>query len=152
MLLLLGLYSLVIPTLKSFLENPEMESFMIISVFGLGCIVGILGFSRLVSSAFEKYHDGTIALLSGFMLGSLNRIWPWRNPDLYLEKESGKILNASASIDKIDNNPDAYKLLSEFNVHPSAYIGDARVTMVVLAMIAGMVLVYALSRVQKELY
>lgn len=152
MLLLLGLYSLVIPTLKSLLSNPGLESFKIIFVFGLGCIVGLLGFSRIVSRAFEKYHDGTIALLSGFMLGSLNKIWPWRNPELFFEKETGTVHEASSIEELVYQNPDAYKIMSEINVLPDAYSGEPRIFAVSLAILSGIIMVYALSRVQKEVY
>jgi putative membrane protein len=50
-----------------------------IALFAMGCVVGILSFSRLISWLLKNYYAVTIALLSGFMLGSLNKIWPWKN-------------------------------------------------------------------------
>lgn len=52
--------------------------FDVLAVFGLGAIVGITSFSHLLSWLFKKFHDLTIALLAGFMIGSLNIVWPWK--------------------------------------------------------------------------
>jgi putative membrane protein len=50
----------------------------VIAAFGLGCVTGILIFSRLLHYMLEKHYNLTIALLSGFMVGSLNKVWPWK--------------------------------------------------------------------------
>lgn len=50
----------------------------IVAVFGLGCLVGILAFSHVLNWALKNYHNATIALLTGFMVGSLNKVWPWK--------------------------------------------------------------------------
>ncbi len=50
----------------------------VIIVFGLGCIAGLLSFARVISFLFDKFKTVTIALLAGFMIGSLNKIWPWK--------------------------------------------------------------------------
>jgi len=71
-LLLLGSYSTVLQALN----DRDMLS---IGIFGGGCIIGILAFSRFLKWMFARYHDVTIALLSGFLLGSLNKLWPWKN-------------------------------------------------------------------------
>lgn len=70
-LLILGKYEFIINAVK------ELKIDVII-VFALGCVIGLLSFSRLVSWVLQKYHNITISLLAGFMLGSLNKIWPWK--------------------------------------------------------------------------
>jgi len=45
---------------------------------GIGAAAGLLSFSNLLSWLLRKYHNMTIALLSGFMIGSLNKVWPWK--------------------------------------------------------------------------
>lgn len=50
----------------------------IVAVFGLGCLVGILSFSHVLNWALKNYHNATVALLTGFMVGSLNKVWPWK--------------------------------------------------------------------------
>ena len=100
-LLLLGLYTLIIPSLKNFISDPSMDDFKIIVVFALGCITGLLVFSRLISAAFKAYHDMTVALMSGFMLGSLNKIWPWRNPQEILLKDTNTVMEIGSDLPTI---------------------------------------------------
>lgn len=45
---------------------------------GLGAVVGIVSFAQVLSWLFRRYHDLTVALLTGFMLGSLRKVWPWK--------------------------------------------------------------------------
>jgi len=70
-LLLLGKYEFILNALSSFKLD-------VIAVVGAGAAVGILSFSNLLSWLLKKYHNMTIALLSGFMIGSLNKVWPWK--------------------------------------------------------------------------
>ena len=70
-LLLLGAYGPVMNALKGF-DIP------IIAVFIAGCLAGLMAFSRLLSWMFDKHHDLTVASLTGFLLGSLTIIWPWK--------------------------------------------------------------------------
>lgn len=70
-LVILGQYDFVLKAVKG------MDIKVIIS-FALGALIGLLSFSRLVSWLFKHYHDHTIAVLTGFMIGSLNKVWPWK--------------------------------------------------------------------------
>lgn len=70
-LLILGKYTFILDAIN----NREIG---IIAVFGAGCIIGLLSFARLVSWLLHKFHDIAVALLAGFMIGSLNKIWPWK--------------------------------------------------------------------------
>ena len=79
MLLLMGMYTIVIPTVKEALKTFAFDKLLIVAVFGLGCLVGLATFSRVLSWTFKHYKNPTLAVLTGFMLGSLNKIWPWRN-------------------------------------------------------------------------
>lgn len=54
----------------------------------IGAVVGLLGFSYLLSWIFKRFRDQTIALLTGFILGSLGIIWPWKEV-VYLMDEAG---------------------------------------------------------------
>ncbi|HLU89737.1 MAG TPA: DUF368 domain-containing protein, partial [Cyclobacteriaceae bacterium] len=54
------------------------------------CVVGLLSFSRLIAWLLRNYHAITIALLSGFMLGSINKIWPWKKVLSYRFSSSGE--------------------------------------------------------------
>ncbi|GAB3227469.1 DUF368 domain-containing protein [Algoriphagus aestuariicola] len=70
-LLILGQY-------ESILQAVKDRNVLKLAVFAAGCAVGILTFSRVVSWLLKKYHSVTIGLLSGFMLGSVNELWPWK--------------------------------------------------------------------------
>ncbi len=72
-LLLLGKYAFVM-TAVSELNIP------VLIVFAIGCAVGIVVFSHFLSWLLKKFYMLTIALLSGFMLGSLLKVWPWKVP------------------------------------------------------------------------
>ena len=83
-LLLVGKYEYIFNELKAF-------NLSVIIPFCLGCVVGILSFSRLISWFLKKFHDYAIALLAGFMLGALNKIWPWKEVLKYrLDRHGGQ--------------------------------------------------------------
>jgi putative membrane protein len=73
-LVLLGKYYYVMEAVKNL-------DIVIIIVFISGAAIGITSFSRLLSYLLHKLHDITIAVLAGFMLGSLNKVWPWKAED-----------------------------------------------------------------------
>ncbi len=70
-LLLLGKYQFILNALNE-------GRISVIAVLLAGALTGIISFSHLLSWLLKKYHNLTIALLSGFMIGSLNKIWPWK--------------------------------------------------------------------------
>ena len=70
-LLLLGLYAPVLAAVK----NLELVT---LSLFASGCVVGLLSFSHVLSWMFRSFKEITLALLGGFMLGALNKVWPWK--------------------------------------------------------------------------
>ena len=71
-LLLLGNYQLIMITAVKDLN------IMILAPVAVGAAIGLLGFSHFLSWIFEKYKNQTIAVLSGFILGSLTILWPWK--------------------------------------------------------------------------
>ncbi|RTR40937.1 DUF368 domain-containing protein [Shewanella canadensis] len=70
-LLLLGLYPTVLAAAKNF-------DITILAIFASGCVFGLLTFSHLLSALLRKYHDATLIFLTGLMLGTLGKIWPWK--------------------------------------------------------------------------
>ncbi|KYG76198.1 putative membrane protein [Roseivirga ehrenbergii] len=79
-LLIFGKYEFILSAVKEF-------RVLDIAIFGLGCIIGLLSFARLVSWLFKKYHNITIGVLSGFMIGSLNKVWPWKEAiETYIDR------------------------------------------------------------------
>ncbi len=74
-LLLLGKYQFMLEAIK----NPlAAHNIIIIIIVVLGCIIGLLSFSRFLNFLLKKYYTPTLMLLIGFMLGSLNKIWPFK--------------------------------------------------------------------------
>ncbi len=72
-LILLGNYELIV------IESITQLRFDILIPFALGCGLGLLGFSYLLSWVFKRFRNETIAILTGFILGSLLIIWPWKH-------------------------------------------------------------------------
>jgi len=70
-LVLLGKYQYVLDAVNS-------RDFLTLFLVAAGAAVGLVSFVRLVNWFFEKYHDYTVAVLTGLMLGSLRKIWPWK--------------------------------------------------------------------------
>ena len=77
-LLLLGMYGVIMPSVRDFISSPFGESTWIVLAFGLGMLVGLFSFARVLSWTFKRYHNQTLAVLTGFLLGSLNKVWPWQ--------------------------------------------------------------------------
>ncbi len=71
LLLILGQYNFVLEAVKTF-------DLISLAAVGAGAAVGLLGFARVLSWLLARYHQPTIALLVGFMVGSLWEIWPWK--------------------------------------------------------------------------
>ncbi len=71
-LLLLGMYGVVITAVKTF----DITS---LAIFALGCAMGLMLFSRFLVWLLARFHQGTMALLTGFMLGALLKLWPWKD-------------------------------------------------------------------------
>ncbi|MFT5748706.1 MAG: putative membrane protein [Saprospiraceae bacterium] len=143
-LLLLGMYSFVIPTVKTALSTFETESLIIVAVFALGCITGLVTFSRFLSWTFKNYHNPTLAILTGFMVGSLNKLWPWRNTLSWIEKKTGAIVQVNP------NDNELYKILQETSVLPSSYDGEPQILTVVICMIFGFASVFLLEKLGGE--
>lgn len=102
-LLLLGKYEYMMSAVKN------LDIFLLV-VFAAGAMVGIVLFSRLLSYLLANFYNITISLLSGFMLGSLNKVWPWKLPVSYA--------------------PDG-SVLTERNILPDAYMWEGIVLILV---------------------
>ncbi|MGB0389962.1 MAG: DUF368 domain-containing protein [Salibacteraceae bacterium] len=84
-LILLGAYSTVLGSVSDLIDGVKSMEMTVISqnaitigVFAMGCLIGLIAFSHVLSYMFKKHHDQTIAVLTGFMIGSLNKVWPWK--------------------------------------------------------------------------
>jgi putative membrane protein len=70
-LVLLGKYQYVLSAVND-------RDFVTLFWVALGAVIGLVTFAQLLSWLFKRYHDVTVALLIGFMLGSLRKVWPWK--------------------------------------------------------------------------
>lgn len=70
-LVLLGKYQYVLGAVAN-------RDFVVLAIFAAGACGGIVAFSRVLGWLFRKHHDPTVAILTGLMLGSLRKVWPWK--------------------------------------------------------------------------
>lgn len=141
-LLIMGMYTYIVQdTLKGILSTFAMDKIITMIVFGFGCLAGLLSISRLLSWTFANYKNITLAALTGFMLGSLNKIWPWKKATKWLEDAAGKVI--------LDEHGLPDKILMEDNISPSAYelatSQSAFTPYVILFFIVGIGMVFLLS-------
>lgn len=81
-LLVLGLYAFVIEAVKTF-------DFSSLTFLALGCILGLIAFSQVLARLFRLYKNQTLSALTGFMVGSLVKLWPWKNTLSYQIQQDG---------------------------------------------------------------
>ncbi|MDR5862745.1 DUF368 domain-containing protein [Halomonas campisalis] len=128
LLLTMGLYGPVMNAIRSF--NLEL-----LAIFAVGCVIGLAGFSRLLSWLLRRYRTATLQLLLGFILGSLPVLWPWRELVRYQLGPEGQMI----PLDYRYLTPSDYAILT----------GESGLLLPVLAtMLVGAALVLALSRYQ----
>ena len=120
-LLLLGAYGAVIGALKDF-------DVLRIGAIAGGAILGLLGFSKLLQKLLKKARAQTLALLTGFLLGSLQALWPWK-----------KVLSL------LHTHSDGRETWSQTNAWPSAESADIMLPCAAFAVL-GMLMVTGLSR------
>lgn len=147
MLLLLGLYTVVIPAVKTVITDFSLQALSILVFFALGCIVGLLTFAKFLSWMFKTYHRQTLAAMTGFVVGSLWKIWPWRTPSIWFDKIQNQLVrgiwDGNVSIHDV-------RVIKEMNVLPANYVGNPYVWATCLAIIAGIALVFLLGRLDKK--
>ncbi len=84
-LVILGAYK----TLSDALHDFDLKR---IVIFAAGALIGLLSFSHVLKWLFKNYENTTLALLTGFIVGSLNKIWPWKETITVYSKEVGGII------------------------------------------------------------
>ena len=120
-LVLLGKYFYIMEAVKTF-NIPVML------VFICGAAIGITSFSRVLSFALRRFHDITISVLAGFMLGSLNKVWPWKE-----------------TIETYTDSHGIVKPLVEANIMPNQLVWEA-----VGLMVLGYAIVYFLEKLSMK--
>jgi len=77
-LMIMGNYKLLMVDSISKSLKFNIDAITYLLVFILGSVVGLFGFSHIISWLFKRFKDWVLALLTGFILGSLLIIWPWK--------------------------------------------------------------------------
>ena len=141
-LLLLGMYTIIMPAIKRFIESPFGPESSVLVVFGLGMIIGIFSFARVLSWTFERYRSHILALLTGFLIGSLNKVWPWQHVISTRISSSGeeKVMFSKSVSPKLFES-----LESNF-----LYGTEAHLLQAILLMIAGMLVVFLLTKLGSQ--
>ncbi len=158
-LVILGAYKTLSDALHDF-------NFQRIAIFAGGAVIGLLSFSRLLKWLFKNYENTTLALLTGFIVGSLNKIWPWKHTLSVYSKELGTNLPFSevselgtlSVYQKSVQDFESYKTAVEQSVSPSAYQSlnggmDPQLTTAILLMIVGFLTIFLLewtAKLKKE--
>jgi len=153
-LLLLGAYSTLIGIVNNFriaLTTMDMEiladSGLRIFIFLFGCLSGLIAFSRVLSWMFKNYKNTTLAMLTGFMIGSLNKIWPWKETISSRIAHEGKINEAIVPF--IQDNVWPWNFEGLNQVEKSLSIlpeKDPQMMISILIMVFGAGLIFLLSR------
>ncbi|MFT5652585.1 MAG: putative membrane protein [Psychromonas sp.] len=129
-LLLLGVYSHVLGAIKAL-------DLTTLALFGSGCVVGLLSFVRILTWLLDHYHQRIIALLAGFIAGSLYLVWPW--------KEVLSVYTDSHGIEQP---------LTQANVLPADFElltgHSAQLLPCIFLMFSGLLVVYALEKLGEK--
>ena len=84
-LLLMGKYAFILHAVKTL-------NISVLISFAAGCVIGLISFSHVIAWLFRKFPEVTLALLSGFMIGSLNKLWPWKEVIEYRISSHGEMV------------------------------------------------------------
>ena len=127
-LVLLGAYKPVLNALNN-------KDFKTILIFMAGAVVGLLTFSRVLKWLFKHYKNLTLAALTGFIIGSLNKIWPWKETLTWRTNSHGVEVP-----------------FNQQSVSPFSFDGDAQLTMAILLAVIGFAIILGMERlaIQKK--
>lgn len=130
-LLLVGLYPV-------FLNAINTLDLVALASFGAGCVCGLMVFSRFLSWLLASYHSVTLATLIGFLVGSLNVTWPWKEVLLTTVDSHGKTV-----------------VLQQANLNPFEYLAvtgsEPNILLASLCALSGILLVIVTEYVAAKL-
>ncbi|MGG5486730.1 DUF368 domain-containing protein [Gaetbulibacter sp. NE] len=121
-LVILGAYK----TLSDALHDFDIKKILI---FAVGAVVGLLSFSRVLKWLFKNYHNITLAILTGFIFGSLNKIWPWKKVLTWRTNSKGEQIP-----------------LLEESISPFNFDGDPKLAIAIVLMIVGFSTIFILEK------
>lgn len=135
-LLLMGAYAGVIGIITQFGDGLIKMDFALLRealigmlIFGSGAILGLKVFSRALNWMFKHHKNATLAILTGFMVGALNKIWPWKEVLEYRENSAGELV------------PFIEKSILPFN-----FDGEPKILFAIIFAIVGFLTIFLLER------
>ena len=123
-LVLIGKYQFILEAIKNY-------DFLSLSAVALGCIVGLLSFVRVLNWFLTKYPNQTMAVLTGLVLGSVRKIWPWKKTVQAMMTTEGQIIP-----------------VSQINIFPGKWNGE--VGFAIFFIFLGFVCAFLLNRLSKD--
>ncbi|MBR3801566.1 MAG: DUF368 domain-containing protein [Rikenellaceae bacterium] len=125
-LLLLGKYMYI-------MEAVTELNIGVLAIFAVGAIVGIVSFSHVLSWLLAKWHDATVTMLMGFMIGSLNKVWPWKQTlETYLDSHGVEQPLVQANV-----SPAQFEVLG----------GESHLVLAIVSCVVGFALIYVIEMI-----
>ncbi|MGC1203867.1 MAG: DUF368 domain-containing protein [Flavobacteriaceae bacterium] len=121
-LIILGAYK----TLSDALNDFDIKK---IIIFSAGALVGLLSFSHLLKWLFKHYHNITLALLTGFIFGSLNKVWPWKETLTWHTNSKG-----------------VKTAVLQESVSPFSFNGENQIVFAIILMVVGFLTIFILEK------
>jgi putative membrane protein len=139
-LLILGAYETAINTVNNLIEGVTTMNLDVLKdallkffLLGLGAIVGLKVFSKVLNWMFKNHKNLTLAILTGFMIGSLNKIWPWK-----LVTKT-RINSEGIEVTALDKS-----------ILPTSYIGDNQLLLALVFIVIGFAAILILESLGKK--
>lgn len=135
-LLILGAYQTAIDTINNLMEgiikgNFELfkDAFINFSLLAIGALIGLKVFSKILNWMFENKKNITLAILTGFMIGSLNKIWPWKETLTW----------------RMNSHDEKVPFL-EKSISPFSFEGNTQILLAITLMVLGFLTIFILER------
>ena len=136
-LLILGAYETAINTVNNLIEGLSTGNFDLLkdallklAILGVGAIIGLKVFSRALNWMFKHQKNLTLGILTGFMIGSLNKIWPWK-----------QVLKTRVNSEGLEVT------VLDKSILPTNYSGDSQIILVLVLATFGFLLILILERI-----
>ena len=128
-LLLMGKYAYI-------MEAVTELNIGVLALFAVGAVAGIVSFSHVLSWLLAKWHDATVTLLMGFMIGSLNKVWPWKQTlETYLDSHGVEQPLVQANV-----SPAQFEMLGS----------ESHLTLAIVSCVVGFALIYIIELIGKH--
>lgn len=131
-LILLGAYGTALEAVMQ-IKALQLKGFIVFAVMASGGLVGLKVFAKLLRWLFTHYKNTIFAVMTGFLLGSLYKVWPWKEVTQYYTNSSG------------EREP-----LSAVSVLPDMLNPNAQVTLAIAAFFLGLIILFLLERLSKN--